>query len=156
MPNNITRQYQRPIKNPVDLLRWSSFTKIVNSCRVINQFCRKCTILEVLQGSQYRLSVEMLLDLINRISSERKVKKNLGIQAWVISGSSRGYPENVVGTSQITHAGTSLERQIKASPGRHFRTSLGRSNRIFRGRPGDVGGGRPLGVLETKVCWLGC
>ena len=30
LPNNITRQYQRSIKNPVELRRWSSFTKIVN------------------------------------------------------------------------------------------------------------------------------
>ena len=30
MPNNIARQYQRHIKNPVELLRWSSFTKSVN------------------------------------------------------------------------------------------------------------------------------
>ena len=36
--------------------------------------------LEVLLGSQYILSVEMRLDLVNRISSERKVKKNLDIQ----------------------------------------------------------------------------
>ena len=97
----------------------------------------------------------MLLDLVNRISSERKVKKNLDIQVWVLSRSSRGRPENVLGTSRINLPGTSLERQIKTSPGRHFRTSPGRSNRIFRGRPGDVGGGRPRDVLGTNICRLG-
>ena len=77
----------------------------------------------------------------------------------VLSRSSRGRPENVLGMSRIKLPGTFLERQIKTSPGRHFRTSPGRqigkspgrqigtspglSNRIFRGRPGDVGGGRP-------------
>ena len=30
MPNNITRKYQRHIKNPVELLWWISLTKIVN------------------------------------------------------------------------------------------------------------------------------
>ena len=30
IPNNITRQYQRRILNSVNLLQWSSFTKIVN------------------------------------------------------------------------------------------------------------------------------
>ena len=86
-------------------------------------------------------------------------KKSLDIQVWVLSRSSRGRPENVLGTSQINLPGTSLKRQIKTSPGRHFRTfpgrqigtslgrqigmSPGRSYRIFRGRPGDVGGGRP-------------
>ena len=59
--------------------------------------------------------------------------------------------------------GTSLEGQIKTSPGRHFRTSPGRqigtspgwSNRTFRGRPGDVRGGRPRDVLRTNICRLG-
>ena len=105
----------------------------------------------------------MLLDLVNRISSERKVKKKLDIQVWVLSRSSRGRPENVLGTSRINLPGTSLERQIKTSPGRHFRTSPERqigtspgwSNRIFRGRPGDVGGGCPQDVLGTNTCPLG-
>ena len=105
----------------------------------------------------------MLLDLVNRISSERKVKKILDIQVWVLSRSSRGRPENVLGTSRINLLETSFERQIKTSPGRQFRTSPGRligtspwrSNRIFRGRPGDVGGGRPRDVLGTNICRLG-
>ena len=57
--------------------------------------------------------------------------------------------------SRIKLPGTSLERQIKTSPGRHFRTSPerqigtspGRSNRIFRGRRRDV--------LGTSICRLG-
>ena len=74
----------------------------------------------------------------------------------------QGRPDNVLGTPRINLTGTSLERQIKASPGRHFRTFLGlqigtspgRSNRIFRGRPGDAGGGRPRDVLGTNICRL--
>ena len=105
----------------------------------------------------------MLLDLVNRISSERKVKKKLDIQVWVLSRFSRGRPENVLGTSRMNLPGTSLERQIKTSPGRHFRTSPGRqietspgrSKRIFRGRPEDVGGGRPGDVLGTNICRIG-
>ena len=30
MPNDITRHYQRYIKNPAELLQWSSYTKVVN------------------------------------------------------------------------------------------------------------------------------
>ena len=105
----------------------------------------------------------MLLDLVNRIRSVRKVKKILDIQIWVLSRSSRGRPVNVLGTSRINLPGTSLERQHKTSPGRHFWTSPGRqigtfpgrSNRIFRGRPGDVGGGRPRDVVGTNICLLG-
>ena len=105
----------------------------------------------------------MLLDLVNRISSEKKVKKTLDIQDWVLWRSFGGRPENVLGTFRIKLPGTSLERQIKTSPGRHFRTSpgrqlgtsLGRSNRIFRRRPGDVGGERPRDVLRTNICRLG-
>ena len=104
-------------------------------------------------------------------SSERKVKKSLDIQVWILSRSSRGRPENVMGTSRIKLPGTSLDRQIKTSFERHFRTSSGRqigtspgrqigtspgrSNRILRGRPGDVWGGRPRDVLGTNICRLG-
>ena len=56
--------------------------------------------------------------------------------------------------------GTSLERQIRASPGRYFKTSpgrqiktcTGRSNRIFRARPEDVWGRRPWDNLGTNIC----
>ena len=98
----------------------------------------------------------MLLDLVNRINSERKVKKNFRHASL----STLKVPQ---GTSRINLPGTSLERQIQTSPGRDFRTSpgrqigtsLGRSNRIFRGRPGDVEGGRPRDVLGTSICRLG-
>ena len=73
----------------------------------------------------------MLLDLVNRIGSERKV---LDIEVWVLSRSTRGRPGNVLGTSQINLPGTSLEHQIKTSPGRHFRTSPGRHFRMSPGR----------------------
>ena len=93
----------------------------------------------------------------------KKSLKKLDIQVWVLSRSSRGRPENVLGMSRINLPGTSLERKIKTSPGRHFRmsresligTSPGRSNRIFRGRPRDIRGGRPRDVLGTNICRLG-
>ena len=90
----------------------------------------------------------MLLDLVNRISSEREVKKNfrhLSLSTLKV----------LQGTSRINLPGKSLERQIKTSPGRHFRTSVGRSNRIFKGCPEDVGGKRPPDVLGTNICRLG-
>ena len=86
-------------------------------------------------------------------------KKSLDIQVWVFRRSSRGRPENVLGTSRISLSGTSFERQTKTSPGRHLRTypgrqigtspgrqigtSPGRSNRIFRGRWRGTSSGRP-------------
>ena len=98
-------------------------------------------------------------------------KKSLDIQVWVLSRSSRGRPENVLGTSRINLPGTSLERQIKTSLGRHFRTSSerqigtslwrqietspGRSNRIFRGRPGDQY--LPAGIfsyIDIYISWI--
>ena len=97
----------------------------------------------------------MLLDSVNQISSERKVKKKLDIQVRVLPRSSRGRPEKVLGTSRIKLPGTSLERQIKTSPGR--------PNRIFRGRPGEVGGGTssgypgdqylPAGILSIRIIY---
>ena len=94
---------------------------------------------------------------------KKSEKKKLDIQFWVLSRSSRGRPDNVLGMSRINLPGTSLERQIKKSPGQHFRTSPGRqirtlpgrSNRIFRERPGEVGWGRPRDVLGTNICRLG-
>ena len=139
MPNNITRQYQRRIKNPVELLWWSSF-------------------LEVWLGSQYTLSVEMLLDRFGQSNKfwKKSLKKNLGhpsVSALKV----------FLGMSWLNLPGTSLERQIRTSPARHFRTSPGRqigtspglSNRIFRGRPGDVGGRRPRDILGTNIRRLG-
>ena len=107
-------------------------------------------------GSQYTLSVEMLLDLVNRISPERKVEKNLDIHVWILSRASRRRPENVLGTSRTHHPGTFLESQIKTSPGRQIGTSPGWSNRIFKGSPGDVRGALPRDVLGTNICLLGC
>ena len=86
-------------------------------------------------------------------------KKSLDIQVWVLSRSSRGRPENVLGTSQINLPGTSLKRQVKTSPGRHFRTFSGRqigtssgwSNRSL----GDVLGTLGRVVLGTNMCRLG-
>ena len=81
-------------------------------------------------------------------------KKKLDTQVWVLSRSSRGRPENVLGTSRINLPGTPLERQIKTSPRRQIGMPPGQSNRIFRGRPGYVGGVRPWDVLGTNICWL--
>ena len=100
--------------------------------------------------------------LVNRINSERKVKQNLDIKVWVLWRSSRGHPENVLGTSQINFPGMSHERHFRTSPGHQFGTSPerqtgtspGRSNRIFRGRPGDVRERRPWDVLGTNICRL--
>ena len=102
--------------------------------------------------------------ILERFSQSNKFwKKSLkvfwDIQVWVqypSLGTSWECPDNVL----INLPGTSLERQIRTSPGRHFRTSPerqtetspGRSNRIFRGRPGDIGGGRPWDVLRTNIC----
>ena len=89
----------------------------------------------------------------------------------VFSRSSRGRPENVLGTCRINLLGTFLGSQIRTSPGRHFKpspgrqirtspgpqlgTSLGWPSRTFRGRPGEVGGGCPRDVLGTNICHLG-
>ena len=85
---------------------------------------------------------------------KEKLKEIFVHRMWVLWRSSRERPENVLGTSRINLPGTSLEGQIRTSPGRHFRsfpgrqigmspgrqieTSPGWSNRTFRGRPGDV------------------
>ena len=82
----------------------------------------------------------MLLDLVNRINSERKVKKNLDIQVWVLWRSSRGRPES---TSQGRPLNVRLRRPLDVISGRQIGTSRGRpdltsrSNGIFKGRPGD-------------------
>ena len=80
----------------------------------------------------------------------------------MFSKSSRGRPENVLGTSQINLPETSVGRHFETSPGRQIRTSRGRqfgtfpgwSNRCFRGRPGDISGGSPRDVLGTNIYWL--
>ena len=90
--------------------------------------------------------------MVNGISSERKVEKNLGHPTEYTEGPLG----DVLGTSRINLPGTSLKRQIRTSPGRPFRTSPGRSNRIFRGRSGDVGEWRPRDVVGANICQLGC
>ena len=118
------------------------------------------------------LSIESLLDRFGQSNNFRKwsTKKFRDIQQMtqqrpknVFWRSSRGRPENVLGTSRISLAGTSPGYQIRTSSGHHFRTSLGRhfetspglSNRIFRGSPGGVEGGRSRDVLGTNICRLG-
>ena len=116
---------------------------------------RKCTILEVWLVSQYILSVEMLLDRFGQSNKFWKKSSNKfwDILVWVLRRSSRGRRENILGTSRMNLPGTSLERQIRTSPGSHFQTSRRRqigtssgwSNRIFKGRPGNVWEGTFLG-----------
>ena len=107
-------------------------------------------------GSQYTLSVEMLLDRFGQSNKIcKKSLENVDMQMSTL--------KILWGTSRINVSGTSLKRQIGTSHGHHFRTfprrqigtSPGRSNRIFRGLPGDVGGERPREVLETNICRLG-
>ena len=94
---------------------------------------------------------------------KEKLKKSSNIEVWVFWRSSRGRLENVLVMSRMNYPGTSLQHQIRTSPGRHFRMSLGRqigtssgrSNRVFRGLLGDVGEGHPWDVLGTNICWLG-
>ena len=114
----------------------------------------------------------MLLDRFGQSNKfwKKSYKKYWNIQVWVLWRSSKGRPENVLGTSRINLPRTSLERQFRTSPGHHFRTPPGlyirtfpghqigmyprRSNRLFRGRPGDVGGECPRDVLGTNICRL--
>ena len=56
----------------------------------------------------------------------------MGHSSSSVLRSSRGCPENVLGTPRINLPGTSLERLIRTLPGW--------SNRTFRGHPRDVGG----------------
>ena len=103
----------------------------------------------------------MLLDRFGQSNKfwKKSYKKCWGIQVWVLWRFSRERPENVLGTSQINLLGTSLQRQIRTSPGHHFRTS--QDVRLCRPRDGqirslgDVWGGRPRDVLGTNICWLG-
>ena len=75
------------------------------------------------------------IDLVNQVSSQRKVEKHFVHP----SENSEGPLGDVLGMS--------LKRQIRTSPRR--------SNRIFRGSPGDAGGGRPRDILRTNICRLG-
>ena len=85
----------------------------------------------------------MLLDLVNRISSERKVKKKLDIQVWVLWRSSRGRPES---TSQGRPLNVRLRRPLDAISGRPLDVISGRPRDGQIGSLGDV-----LGTLEGDV-----
>ena len=109
----------------------------------------------------------MLLDLVNRIISERKVKKKLDIQVWVLSSSSRGRPENVGGSPESTFQGrplnVRLRRPLDVFSGRLQDVRLRRPQdvRLGRLRDGQIGSlGDVLGALEgdvlgTNICRLG-
>ena len=92
----------------------------------------------------------MLLDLVNWISSERKVKKKFRPQVWVLSRSS-------------VLLRTSWGRPESTSQGRPFNVRLRRPRHVISGRPRDVRSRRPqdgqigsLGdVLGTNIYQLG-
>ena len=81
----------------------------------------------------------MLLGLVNRISSERRVKKFLDIQVWVLSRSSRGRPENILGMSRINVPGRPLNVRLR----RPLDVILGRPQDVRLQCPRDVRSGRP-------------
>ena len=90
----------------------------------------------------------MLLDLVNRIRSERKV---LDIQVWVLSRSSRGRPES---TSQGRPLNVRLRRPLDVISGRPQNVRLGRPQDVKSRRPqdGQIGSlGDVLGTLEGDV-----
>ena len=79
---------------------------------------------------------------------KKKLKQIWDNQVWVLWRSSRGRSENVLRTSRIKFPGTSLERQIKTSPGAisghpqdgqtgSLGESWGRWRGTCSGRPGD-------------------
>ena len=98
------------------------------------------------------------MDLISRINSERKVRKNAGISKFQHSEDPLGdvlkrswrRPES---TSQVRSLNVRLGRLHDVRLRHPDLTSRGLSNRIFRGPPGDVGGGRPRDFLGTNICW---
>ena len=100
------------------------------------------------------------MDLISRVSSERKVKKIAGTFKFQYSEdplvdvlrTSWRRPES---TFQVRPLNVRLGHSQDVRLGHPDLTSRGRSNRIFRGPPGDVGGGRPRDFLGTNICRLG-
>ena len=98
----------------------------------------------------------MLLDRFGQSNKfwKKSSKKSWDLQVWVFWRSSRGHPENVLGTSRINLPGTSLQRQIRTSTGCHFRMSPGRQMR----RPRDVRLGSPwdgqMGSLREALGML--
>ena len=119
--------------------------------------------------------------MVNRISFERKVRKNVGTFKFEyaegplgeVLRTSWGRPESASqGRPLNVGLGPLLKvisgRHIGTSPGRQIGTSSGRSNRIFRGRPGYIRGGclgtfwgpifagweETLGVVTIAMIWL--
>ena len=90
--------------------------------------------------------------MVNQISSEREVKKNVGTSKFEYSEDSLG---DVLRTS--------WGRPESTSKGRPLNVRLGRTLDVISGRPrdgqieslGDVGGGRPRDVPRTNICRLG-
>ena len=100
------------------------------------------------------------IDLVSRISSERKVTKNAGTSKFEYSEDPLG---DVLRTSWGCPESISQGRPLNVRFGRPLDGISGRP----QGRPGggqigslgdvlrDVGGGRPRDVLGTNICRLG-
>ena len=99
--------------------------------------------LEVLLGSQYTSSVEMLLDLVNRISSERKIEKKLQTSKFE-------YSQDALGNVLITSWGL----PIAIFQGRPLNVRLRRPMDVISGRPQDVRLGPPWD-LRSRRPWDG-
>ena len=90
--------------------------------------------------------------MVNQISSEREVKKNVGTSKFEYSEDSLGDVLRM-----------SWGRPESTSKGRPLNVRLGRTLDVISGRPrdgqieslGDVGGGRPRDVPRTNICRLG-
>ena len=113
--------------------------------------------LEVQLGSQYTLSVELLLDrklkeIFRHLTDDPTLSWRHVLKIRDTLRTSCGRP--------AWTSGTSLERQIRASPGCHFwkfsvrqiETFPGWSNRMFRGRTGDQY--LPSGQSQKSSIWL--
>ena len=86
-----------------------------------------------------------LIDLVNRISSEKKVEKNVGTSKFEYSEGPLG---DILKTSRIKLGrplNVRLGRPLNVISGRQIETSPGRSNRIFRGTSWGCWRGTSLG-----------
>ena len=133
MPNKITRQYQRHINNPVGLLWWSTFTKKVNGSKVMESWKFNWVL-----NTTWVLKC-FYIDLVNRISFERKVKKNVGTSKFEYSEDPLG---NVLRTS--------WRFPESISQGRPLNVRLRRPLYVISGRPQDVRLGRPRDVTSIR------
>ena len=91
----------------------------------------------------------MLLDLINQISCEKKLKQIWDNQVWVLWRSSRGRPES---NSQGRPLNVRLRRPLDVISGRPRDARLGRPRDVRSGRPRD---GQIGSLGESLGRWRG-